>query len=119
MDIVTGVVEQAGPGQFARPTPCAAWNLGQLPAHMTGRNHGFAAAARGRVTSVADFAPRPVGGAPGAAFAASAREVVAAFAEPGVPERRFALPELGPDVTVRARLLSLLGRSPGWPHGAP
>ncbi len=29
--------------------------------------------------------------------------MVAAFAEPGVLQRRFALPELGPDVTVRAR----------------
>ncbi|MEU7153576.1 TIGR03086 family metal-binding protein [Streptomyces sp. NPDC045470] len=102
LDTATELVWRVRPEHFGLPTPCAAWDLGRLVAHMTGQNLGFAAAARGQVTSAADFAPRPAGDAPGAAFAASAREVVAAFAEPGVPQRRFALPELGPGVTVRA-----------------
>lgn len=103
MATVTEIVGRVRAEHTGLPTPCAAWNLGQLTAHMTGQNHGFAAAARGQAVSAADFAPRPAGGAPGEQFAASAREVVAAFAEPGFPERRFALPELGPDVTVRAQ----------------
>ncbi|MEU7227372.1 TIGR03086 family metal-binding protein [Streptomyces chrestomyceticus] len=103
LDTATEVVGRVRPEHLGLPTPCAAWDLGELVAHMTGQNLGFAAAARGQVTSTADFAPRPVGDAPGAGFAASVREVAAAFAEPGVLTRRFALPELGPDVTVRAR----------------
>ncbi|WP_238782767.1 TIGR03086 family metal-binding protein [Streptomyces monomycini] len=103
LDTATELVGRVRPEHLGLRTPCAAWNLGELVAHMTGQNLGFAAAARGQVTSAADFAPRPAGDAPGAEFADSARRVVAAFAEPGVLQRRFALPELGPDVTVRAR----------------
>ncbi|QKW23599.1 TIGR03086 family protein [Kitasatospora sp. NA04385] len=77
-----------------RPTPCGAWTLGRLLAHMTGQNHGFAAAARGGGRELAEWADRPVGDDPAGVFAASAAEVTAAFAEQGVLERGFWLPEV-------------------------
>lgn len=92
LDTATEVVSRVRPEHLGLLTSCAAWDLGELVAHMTGRNLGFAVAARGQVTSAADFAPRPAGDAPGAGFVASARQVAAAFAEPGVPRRRFAPP---------------------------
>ncbi|MEV7214459.1 TIGR03086 family metal-binding protein [Kitasatospora cineracea] len=88
------LVDRVDAGMLHLPTPCGAWTLGQLLAHMTGQNHGFAAAARGGGRDLADWADRPVGDDPGGAFAASAEEVTAAFAEPGVLERDFWLPEV-------------------------
>ncbi|MFB7947518.1 TIGR03086 family metal-binding protein [Kitasatospora phosalacinea] len=87
-------VDRVDTAALDRPTPCGPWTLGQLLAHMTGQNHGFAAAARGEGRTPAEWADRPVGTDPAGAFAASAAEVCAAFAEPGVPERAFWLPEV-------------------------
>ncbi|MFD7729143.1 TIGR03086 family metal-binding protein [Kitasatospora phosalacinea] len=87
-------VDRVDAAALHRPTPCGPWTLGQLLAHMAGQNHGFAAAARGGGRELAEWADRPVGTDPAGAFAASAAEVTAAFAEPGVPERAFWLPEI-------------------------
>ncbi|MFC8721703.1 maleylpyruvate isomerase family mycothiol-dependent enzyme, partial [Kitasatospora sp. NPDC057198] len=75
------LVDRVGADQLDRPTPCGSWTLGQLLAHMTGQNHGFAAAARGDGRDLAHWADRPVGDDPAGVFAASAAEVAAAFAE--------------------------------------
>ncbi|MGH4032257.1 TIGR03086 family metal-binding protein [Actinomycetota bacterium Odt1-20B] len=82
-----------------RPTPCAGWTLRRLVAHMTAQHHGFAAAARG---SGADrtywFEPdlsREYGQDPLKIYEESVRHVLAAFAEDGVPERLFVLPDFG------------------------
>ncbi|WP_285737312.1 TIGR03086 family metal-binding protein [Kitasatospora phosalacinea] len=87
-------VDRVEAAALDRPTPCGAWTLGQLLAHMTGQNHGFAAAARGGGRALAEWADRPVGADPAGVFAASAAEVAAAFAEEGVLERAFWLPEV-------------------------
>ncbi len=81
LQVSVDVVDQVTPDQLSLPTPCAAWDLGQLLAHMTGQNHGFAAAARGERSDRAVFAPRPVGDEPGPAHARSAADLAAAFAQ--------------------------------------
>lgn len=90
------VVAQATRDDLGRPTPCPAWTLGDLLAHMTAQHHGFAAAARGHGADLAAWRPRPPGDDPVAAYGRAADEALAAFAEPGVLERAFALPEFGP-----------------------
>ncbi|HXP20109.1 MAG TPA: TIGR03086 family metal-binding protein [Streptosporangiaceae bacterium] len=92
VEIVSGMTT----GDLARATPCADWNLGELLAHMTAQHDGFAAAAAGRGADLEVWQVRPLGDDPAADYAAAAERVIAAFAEPGVLERRFALPEIVP-----------------------
>lgn len=82
------------------PTPCAGWSVGDLLAHMAVQHRGFAAAARGHGADPALWHPRPPGPHTRAEYRESAAEVLAAFAEPDVPQRLFAMPEFGPGVTV-------------------
>lgn len=95
-DVARAVVGAADgtAGALDRTTPCAAWTLGQLLAHMTGQNHGFAASARGEGADLGIWADRPVGAEPAKVFGESAADVVAAFAGDGVLERGFWLPEI-------------------------
>ncbi|MFF1718631.1 TIGR03086 family metal-binding protein [Streptomyces sviceus] len=81
-------------GDWARDTPCAGWDLRRLVAHMTAQHHGFAAAARGAGGEQASWREEEVG-EPARAHRAAADAVLSAFAEPGVTEREFVLPELG------------------------
>jgi uncharacterized protein (TIGR03086 family) len=90
------VVAKAGRDDLDRPTPCSAWTLGDLLAHMTAQHRGFAAAARGRGGDPAIWRPWPLGVDPVAAYADAAEDVLSAFAGPDVPGREFALPEFGP-----------------------
>jgi len=73
------VVERVAPSDLARPTPCAGWTLADLLAHMVVQHEGFAAAARGEVTGLADWAPRPVGADVVAVYRTAASGVVDAF----------------------------------------
>jgi uncharacterized protein (TIGR03086 family) len=91
MLIATAIVEHVREDQLGVETPCAGWDLSQLLAHMTGQNLGFASAARGEDFDPAIWADRPVGTPPHEAFAASAAEVVAAFAAEGAVERAWPL----------------------------
>lgn len=88
------VVNRVTPDQLGVPTPCTEWDLGQLLAHMTGQNRGFAASARGERTDAAVFAPLPVDADPALLHAASAADLAAAFAEEGVRLRQLWLPEI-------------------------
>ncbi|HEY7488342.1 MAG TPA: TIGR03086 family metal-binding protein [Streptosporangiaceae bacterium] len=88
------IVSRATADDLGRATPCVEWNLGDLLAHMTAQHHGFAAAARGRGDDLAVWRTGPLGADPSGTYAAAAESVLAAFAEDGVPERRFALPEI-------------------------
>jgi uncharacterized protein (TIGR03086 family) len=79
---------------LSRPTPCSEWTLGDLLAHMTAQHRGFTAASAGRGADPAVWkagAPSPD---PVADYAMAAELVIAAFAEPGVLERGFAIPEI-------------------------
>ena len=79
---------------LSRPTPCSEWTLGDLLAHMTAQHRGFTAASAGRGADPAVWkagAPSPD---PVADYAMAAELVIAAFAQPGVLERGFAIPEI-------------------------
>ncbi|MFI6517956.1 TIGR03086 family metal-binding protein [Spirillospora sp. NPDC050679] len=76
-----------------RPTPCEGWAARDLLAHMTVQHRGFAAAARGTGGDPAVWAVRSLADDPVKDYAAAAEEVLAAFAEPGVLDRRFTLAE--------------------------
>ncbi|GAB2690780.1 TIGR03086 family metal-binding protein [Nocardia thraciensis] len=94
------IVANLTPADLDRPTPCAAWKLSELLAHMTVQHRGFAAAARGHGADLVAWETGPLADDPAAAYAEAAADVVAAFAEPGVPDRTFDMPEFGPGVTV-------------------
>lgn len=88
------VVSRATSDDLARPTPCRAWTLYGLLAHMATQHYGFAAASRGD-DSLETWKVRDLGDDPVKAYIASAEHVLAAFAEDGVTERQFPLPEFG------------------------
>lgn len=85
------------PADLVHPTPCAGWDLRALLEHMTGQDHGFAAALtaarEGTDTVVADFAPRPLGPDPAATVATGLDGVLVAFAVADGLERPVLLPE--------------------------
>jgi uncharacterized protein (TIGR03086 family) len=91
MDLVAGVTA----GDLSRPTPCRAWTLYGLLAHMATQHYGFAAASRGDSDPMV-WKVRDLGDDPAKAYLESAEHVLAAFAEDGVTERQFPLVEFGP-----------------------
>ncbi len=93
------VVNTIDGSDLTRATPCAAWNLADLLAHMTIQHRGFAAAARGGGQDLALWDPAAVRDTPDAVgeYAAAAHDVLDAFAAAD-PESQFALPELGTSV---------------------
>ncbi|MGI8722965.1 MAG: TIGR03086 family metal-binding protein [Geodermatophilaceae bacterium] len=93
------VVSRVRTEDLARRTPCGNWNLGNLVAHMTVQHDGFAAAAAGKGGDVSLWAVQPLGPDPVGSYAAFADRVVTAFAQDGVLEQEFALPEISPLTT--------------------
>jgi len=100
----TDLVSTVRPDDLTLATPCAGWSLADLLTHMTAQHHGFAAAARGHGADLDRWRTEPLAAAvaidPAGAYAAAARDVLDAFAAPGVEDVAFALPEFGADVTV-------------------
>jgi uncharacterized protein (TIGR03086 family) len=96
------VVAQLRAEDLDRPTPCAGWTLADLLAHMTAQHQGFAAAAEGNGADLAVWRVEPVGDDAVIAYAKAAERVITAFAEDGVLDRRFALPEFGTGLTFPA-----------------
>jgi uncharacterized protein (TIGR03086 family) len=94
------VVDQVTPEDLHRPSPCEGWNLAELLAHMTVQHRGFAAAARGDGADPARWDTATVADAvafdPAGTYAAAAADVLEAFADDGVLDAPFALPEFGP-----------------------
>jgi uncharacterized protein (TIGR03086 family) len=94
------VVGAVTPEQLRSPTPCAGWNLADLLAHMTVQHRGFAAAARGEGANPAVWQPTTLADAvaadPAGTYSAAAADVLEAFADEGVLDATFALPEFGP-----------------------
>ncbi|MFI1092381.1 TIGR03086 family metal-binding protein [Streptomyces sp. NPDC020917] len=97
------VVARVTAADLDRPTPCAAWTLRDLLAHMTAQHRGFAAAAKGG-GSLEAWRPQAEEPDPAGAYMAAADDVLTAFAEPGVLERSFLLPELHPERTFPGAL---------------
>jgi uncharacterized protein (TIGR03086 family) len=102
------IVAQITADDLGRPTPCAAWDLRALLAHMTVQHHGFAAAAEGNGADPAIWRPVTrtdrVGDLVGdlvADYARAADRVLEAFAG-DVLDRPFVLGELG--MTVPGRM---------------
>jgi uncharacterized protein (TIGR03086 family) len=93
----------AVPADLTRPTPCAAWDLGGLLAHMTAQHRGFAAAARGEGADLAHWEPGPPPGPDAAVrYAEEAERVIAAFADLTDPQQPFVLPEFTRDRSFSA-----------------
>jgi uncharacterized protein (TIGR03086 family) len=88
------VARRLTPEQFAARTPCGDWTVLDLLEHMAVQHHGFAAAARGHGADASIWPPVPLGDDPIAAYFEACDDVVAAFAEDGVLERPFDLPEI-------------------------
>jgi uncharacterized protein (TIGR03086 family) len=91
-----------GPVDLSAATPCGGWDLGDLLAHMTVQQHGFARAVAGERTTVADWAPTRVDDAVDA-YAAACTELLAAFDAITDPAAPVHLPEIR-DEPVPARL---------------
>lgn len=95
------VLRAARDADWERPSPCAGWTLRDLVAHMTAQHHGFAAAARGAGADRTYWIAPDLGRDPFKVYDESVRHVLAAFAEEGVAERGFTLPEIGGTFTGR------------------
>ncbi|QFU92122.1 TIGR03086 family metal-binding protein [Amycolatopsis sp. YIM 10] len=95
------LVDRVEPADLAKPTPCEAWTLHGLLAHMTTQHLGFAAAAGG------DGDPEnwklvPLGDDPAATYRDSVNKVLNAFAADDIADRKFPLPEFTTEFTFTA-----------------
>ncbi|MFI6815786.1 TIGR03086 family metal-binding protein [Nonomuraea sp. NPDC050328] len=102
VDVTVGLVAGLSEADLDRPTPCAGWTVRDLVEHQIVQNHGFAFAASGQPSELAFWQPKPMTSL--GDYPASARAVVAAFAELGVLERAFWLPEVRTSAPIPARL---------------
>lgn len=94
IDVTAGIVSLITPRQLDNASPCERWLVQDLLAHIIGQYHGFALAASGGPTSVQEFQPRPLTADPAPSYRHAAALVTQAFAEDGVLDRRFHLPEI-------------------------
>ncbi|MFQ6324742.1 TIGR03086 family metal-binding protein [Nocardia sp. CWNU-33] len=90
------LVSHVTTADLAKPTPCADWTLHGLLTHMIAQHYGFAAAVRGEGDPVL-WKLRRLGDDPAEDYRVAAEHVIAAFAEDGVLERKFRLPEFTTD----------------------
>ncbi|MGW7417705.1 TIGR03086 family metal-binding protein [Streptomyces sp. NPDC054863] len=87
LDAVRTLVEAVEPGEFGRPTPCAAWDVRILLDHLVWENLLWAGLAEGAPRS--DFAADHLGDDHAAAFRAASRAARSAFRRPGMLEQRY------------------------------
>lgn len=92
------IAEMITPESLARATPCVGWTVRDLLGHMTGQHLGFAAAATGKPTELADFAAVPMDDDPVGVYRLAAEDVLTAFGDDAVLSRGFHLPEISPDL---------------------
>ncbi|MEJ8652231.1 TIGR03086 family metal-binding protein [Streptomyces sp. MS1.AVA.3] len=92
-DSVT-LIRRMTPADLRRPTPCSAWTLAELLAHMTAQHNGFAAAALGHGRDPSHWSVGPLGPDPVARYRDAAEHAIAAFATVEGPDRAFTLPEI-------------------------
>ena len=97
LELAGRLVAGVKPDQWEWPTPCTEWNVRQLVDHLVSGHRLFARVLRGEPFEQAVAAARRadddrLGDDAAAAYDASAREVLAAFAAPGVLERLVRVP---------------------------
>lgn len=97
------IVSHTTTNDLERATPCSEWTLRQLLEHMIVQHHGFARAATGEVTTLADWAPKPLSDDPVSEYKVAAEAVKGAFAVGGVLEQEFLLPEITSERTFVGR----------------
>jgi uncharacterized protein (TIGR03086 family) len=97
------LVERLIAADLDRPTPCPAWSIAELLTHMAAQHRGFAAAARGHGTQREVWQPR-LDVDPIADYLSSVHDVLEAFHEDDVLDRRFSLPEISTSVTFSGRV---------------
>src|SRR5262245_6782047 len=115
LDLAGRVIEQVTAADLDRPTPCAAWNLGDLLRHMVSENHGFAANAVRTSAQRSIWVSGDLGTDPHRAYQDSATAVTAAFAAPDLFERQVEVREYGvfsARTAVRMHLVDCLVH--GW-----
>ncbi len=95
VEVSIDVVSRVTIDDLDRPTPCAEWSLADLLTHMTVQHVGFAAAADGRGADPAVWKMATLGEGAVAAYAEASGRLIEAFADPGVLDRDFELPEIG------------------------
>ncbi|MFF0637853.1 TIGR03086 family metal-binding protein [Nocardia sp. NPDC004151] len=95
IDVVSWVTS----GDLDATTPCEGWTLRDLLEHMIVQHHGFAAAALGE-SDLGLWKPQPLGADPVGEYRTAAEHVLATFAEPGVLERQFPLPEVRDGIVI-------------------
>lgn len=83
-DRMLTLVDQVGPEDLSRPTPCADWDVRALLAHVVAGQDGLVAMVRGEQP---DFERDALGEEPAAALRRSLQEAQAAWAEPGAIEK--------------------------------
>jgi uncharacterized protein (TIGR03086 family) len=89
------VIAQVQPEHLDKPTPCAAWNLGELLRHLVSENRGFAATAGGVPVVRSIWDSGDLGTDPHGAYQDSVAEVTAAFAAQDVDDRPVEVREYG------------------------
>ncbi len=100
VDYSVEIVSHLTADHLNHPTPCAAWTVADLLAHMTVQHRGFAAAARGNGADLTVWQVRPLAADPVGDYTKAAADVTTAYTEPDVLERIFDLPEFGSGAQV-------------------
>jgi uncharacterized protein (TIGR03086 family) len=85
--LVSAILEEVGPDDHDRPTPCAAWDLGALIAHVRGTTAAFATVLEGGPTPARAVAP--VADDLAGALRVDAARVVAGWRRPGAMDRDY------------------------------
>lgn len=91
VDEVGPVVAFVAAAEFERPTPCPDFDLKTVTAHLIGGLRGFADVGEGNPFEFGNDPDLDVVN-PATAFHAAADRMLAAFAEPGMETRTFAMP---------------------------
>ncbi|WP_327085583.1 TIGR03086 family metal-binding protein [Nonomuraea sp. NBC_01738] len=89
LDIAGEVIAHVTPADLDRPTPCAAWNLGELLRHLISENRAFADAAGTRARWPVEDTDLT------RAYHDSAAAVTEAFAAPDLYDRQIEVGEFG------------------------
>ncbi|AUI59448.1 TIGR03086 family metal-binding protein [Amycolatopsis sp. BJA-103] len=95
------LVSQITPSDLEKPTPCTAWTLHGLLAHMATQHYGFAASADGE-SHLDYWRLVPLGEDPIATYRDSVKRVLNAFVPHDLDARKFALPEFSTEITFTA-----------------